>query len=89
MQQVQARQLNSNTDSVQYVWQNDEEAFVDALMGMAQESPHESLGEDKDGGYGPVERDRDGPCVRTLSRPLDPAFRMRRRALARLYLFSR
>ena len=35
MQQVQTRQLNSNTDSVQYVWQNDEEAFVDALMGMA------------------------------------------------------
>ena len=36
MQQVQTRQLNSNTDSVQYVWQNDEEAFVDALMGMAR-----------------------------------------------------
>ena len=35
MQQVQTRQLNSNTDSVQYAWQNDEEAFVDALMGMA------------------------------------------------------
>ena len=37
MQQVQTRQLNSNTDSVQYVWQNDEEAFVDALMGMARD----------------------------------------------------
>ena len=36
MQQVQTRQLNSNTDSVQYVWQTDEEAFVDALMGMAR-----------------------------------------------------
>ena len=35
MQQVQTRQLNSNTDSVQFAWQNDEEAFVDALMGMA------------------------------------------------------
>ena len=37
MQQVQTRQLNSNTDSVQYAWQNDEEAFVDALMGMASD----------------------------------------------------
>ena len=37
MQQVQTRQLNSNTDSVQYAWQNDEEAFVDALMGLASD----------------------------------------------------
>ena len=36
MQQVQTRQLNSNSDSVQYAWENDEEAFVNALMGMAR-----------------------------------------------------
>ena len=35
MQQVQTRRLNSSNDSAQYAWQNDEEAFVDALMGMA------------------------------------------------------
>ena len=37
MQQVQTRQLNSNNDSAQYAWQNDEEAFVDALMGLASD----------------------------------------------------
>ena len=36
MQQAQTRRLNSNNDSVQYAWENDEEAFVNALMGMAR-----------------------------------------------------
>ena len=35
MQQVQTRRLSANNESVRYAWQNDEEAFVDALMGMA------------------------------------------------------
>ena len=35
MQQIQTRRLNSSNNSDQYAWQNDEEAFVNALMGMA------------------------------------------------------
>ena len=37
MQQVQTRRLNSSDNSAQYAWQNDEEAFVNALMGMARD----------------------------------------------------
>ena len=35
MQQVQARRLDASSHSVEYEWQSDEEAFVNALMGMA------------------------------------------------------
>ena len=37
MQQVQTRRLDSNSHSIQYAWQNDEEAFISALMNMAQD----------------------------------------------------
>ena len=35
MQQVQTRRLGASSHSVEYAWQSEEEAFVNALMGMA------------------------------------------------------
>ena len=35
MQQVHTRRLGAGSHSDEYAWQSDEEAFVNALMGMA------------------------------------------------------
>ena len=62
---------------------------MDALMGMAGNHHMSRWKRIKIGVCGPVERDEFGAAVRTLSRPLDPAFRIKGRALGRLYLFWR
>ena len=89
MQQVQTRQLNSNSDPVQYAWENDEEAFVDALMGMARNHHMSRWKRIKMAGGGRVERDESDAAVRTLSRPLNLVFLVKGRASVRLFLFLR